>query len=352
MNARCFGQLPSGETVEAYRLSNATGASMEIITLGGIVTSLRVPDREGQLDDVVLGFNDLAEYAASHPYFGAIAGRVAGRITEGRFRLDGTDYQLAINAPPHHLHGGETGLDRRIWGARSVVRPDGADSLALSYVSPAGEEGYPGTVAFTATYTLTADNAVIFETESRSDALTPVSLTQHSYFNLGGEGGGTVEGHQVHIRAKAFVPVADPAMTLTGRIELLAGQPNDLNAPRRLGDVMGGIYRSHGDLYLLSPATGADPRFPGCAFCARVTEPVSGRVLEVFTDESCLQFYTGVSLDGTRIGKAGRPYVAHAGLCLECEGYPDGLRFPALGEILVRPNVPRRRRTVYAFSAS
>lgn len=322
--------------VALHELRNASGASVSILDYGGIVQSLLVPDRGGQLADVVLGFSGLDGYLERHPYFGCITGRVAGRITRGLLRLDGREYQLAVNDPPNHLHGGITGLDRRLW--RADV--DG-ERLVLRYHSPDGEEGYPGAVDFTVSYEWTEANELVIATEAVSDRPTPVSLANHSYFNLAGEGSGSVHGHVVQILADEFVP-ADEMMSLGGRRESVVGHPSDLRVPRVLGDVLPLLHQQHGDNYLLRPADGV-------AVVARVTEPRSGRVMEVRTDESNMQFYTGSHLDGMFTGKCGRPYVKHDAFCLECQGYPEGAAHPELGDIVVRPGRPQRRRTVYAF---
>jgi aldose 1-epimerase len=342
MTPRLFGTLPGGEAVEAYTLANAAGASLHVITLGGTVTALRVPDRAGHLTDVVLGFDRLEACLSGHMYFGALIGRVAGRTPQGRFTIDGQTYQLACNNGPNHLHGGRVGFDRRLWTARPVARPDGADSLRLTYRSPDGEEGYPGNVDLAVTCTLTAANEFIIETEATVDRATPVCLTHHSYFNLAGEGSGSVEGHELEIFSDERVPF-DVHMTLSGRREPVAGTPADFRRARRLGDALPQLFKSHGDLYLLRNAGPIAP-------VARVVEPRSGRVLTVSTDEPCLQFYSAVDLDGSLVGKSGRAYGPFAGLCLECQGYADGVNHPELGDILVRPGQPQRRTTIYAFS--
>ncbi len=349
MTSRTFGKLPTGETVHAHTLSNASGSSVEILSLGGIVRSLLVPDRGGRLDDVVLGFGSLGPYLSPHPYLGAIIGRIAGRVTGGVIAADGRTWPLPRNEGPNHLHGGVRGFDKRLWAAEAVARKDGADSLRLTYSSPDGEEGYPGNLEVTATYTLTADNRLVFETEARSDRPTPVSLTQHSYFNLSGEGSGDVLGHEVRIAAAEYVP-ADAAFTLSDRRERVIGTGADLNRPRRLSDALPGIFRAHGDPYLLRPVGTGTPSAP--TFAARVHDPATGRVLEVHTDETVLQFYSGVGLDGSLSGKSGRPYGPHAGLCLECEGYANASVAEGFGDILVRPGSPQRRRTLYAFSSA
>lgn len=339
MKSEVFGRLADGQLVEAYELTGGRGLSACVLTFGGIVQSLLVPDRDGHRADVVLGGADLGFYRRRHPYMGCITGRVAGRITGGQFRLGDREYKLALNDPPNHLHGGAHGLDRRVWRAE----PDGEDTLRLFYRSPDGEEGYPGNVDLTVTYRLTGDGELVFETEAASDEPTPVSLTNHSYFNLAGEGSGRVDDHCVQILAEAYVP-SDANLTLSGIARGVAKTPADLRQSARFGDFVPRLHLQHGDHYLL-PGGGM------LATVARVRHPRSGRNLEVRTDELSLQFYTGVALDGSFTGKSGRSYEQHHGFCLECHGYPDGIAHPEFGEIIVKPGQPRRRTTVYAFDA-
>ena len=344
LDKQVFGRLPTGEEIHTYTLQSAGGLRARVITLGGIITHLFVPNRHGQLDDVVLGFDQLASYLVPHPFFGAIAGRVAGRISGGRFAIDGSTYKLECNDPPNHLHGGSNGFDKRVWDAAPVQREDGVASLRLSRVSPDREAGYPGKVSVSVTYTVTADNRLVVDVEATADRATPLSLTQHSYFNLAGEGSGTVGEHELQIFS-SHVAGIDPAFTLVGRKQPVAGQPADLREPQRLGDVIPNLFDQHGDLYFIEPIQASKLRS-----AARLTEPVSGRMLTVNTTEDCLQFYTGVRLDGTLIGKSGRPYRQFGGLCLECEGYPDGANVPELGDIVLRPGQSRRQTTEYAFA--
>jgi len=349
MNPIPFGSLSSGETVEAHALTNAAGASAQVLTYGGIVTSLCMPDRLGRMADVVLGYGSLGDYVDGTAYLGAIVGRVAGRVTGGLIPLEGGTLALAQNDGANHLHGGRRGLDRRVWGAKPRSLDDGSASLELTYTSPDGEEGYPGTVEIAVTYTLTAGNALVVESEASSDRATPLSLAHHSYFNLAGEGSGDIRGHELQVLADDFVP-AGAGMALSDRRVPVAGRGADFRRARRIGEALPSLTKAHGDLYLLRAAGAPRPESP--ALAARVHERASGRVLEVFTDEDCLQFYTGVSLDGARPGKSGRPYGPHAGLCLECHGYPNATGRPGFGDILVVPGRPQRRRTVYAFSTT
>ncbi len=347
MNPRPFGELPTGESVEAHTLASSSGASAEVLTYGCVVRSLRVPDRDGRCSDVVLGFDSLQAYVEGRAYLGAIVGRIAGRVGGGRLLVDGREHLLPLNDGPNHLHGGRRGLDRRVWSAHPVGAPPGGSSLRLRYLSPSGEEGYPGSVSITVTYTLTADNALVIETEAASDRPTPVSLSHHGYFNLAGDGSGTVLDHEVSVSADAYVP-AGSSMAPSDRRESVDGRGADLRRPRRLGDALPELAGAHGDLYLLRPAGGSLPAEPTPA--ARVADPASGRVLLVATNDACIQFYTGVALDGGRAGKSGAPYGPHSGLCLECEGYPHAGRAGAFGDIVVRPGLPQTRRTVYAFA--
>ena len=341
MKSRLFGTLPSGETVEALTLEGGGGGSLDIITYGGIVRSIKMPERDGQLADVVLGFDTLEPYLAEHPFFGAITGRVAGRIPGGQFTLEGKTYDLVKNDGPNHLHGGLCGLDKRMWKAAPVERADGADSVRLTYHSPDGEEGYPGALDIAMTYTLSSDNVFTIESEVRSDRLTPVSLTHHSYFNLAGEGSGDISDHELTVFSDR-VALVDEFLTPLGQAVPVAGTAADFSSPRRLGGAIPHLFRRHGDCYLLP---GGDSLY----LAACLHDPASGRTLSVSTNEFCLQTYTSAYLDCPLPGKSGRPYPPFAGFCLECEGYPAGVVFPEFGGILVEPARPQRRTTRYAF---
>ncbi|MDA8527415.1 galactose mutarotase [Opitutaceae bacterium] len=344
MEPICFGHLLDGETVEAYDLLLSDGSGPRIITLGGIITSLRVPDRDGALADVVLGFNNLADYLKPHPYFGAIAGRVAGRINGAHFELDGRSFPLAANDPPNHLHGGTGGFSRRNWSATPLVRSDRAPSVRLEYHSPDGEDGYPGNIDVAVTYTFTAEHALIVEIEATTDAATPFSLTQHSYFNLAGEDAGDASAHELQIWADSYAP-ADDRMALLDRRKPVVAGGNDFRESRTVASALPLLHGQHGDLYFLpKSAAGKLHR------AARMHDPSSGRTLTVRTDEPCLQFYTGVSLDDSTIGKTGQPHGPFGGLCLECEGYPNGPNTPELGDIILRPDTRFHRTTRYEFS--
>lgn len=346
--SRLFGQLPGGESVEAWTLTGSGGLELEVITYGGIVTRLLAPDREGRLADVVLGLSDFESYLAGHPHFGAITGRVAGRLTGGRFTLDGKTYELARNQAPNHLHGGIQGFDKKIWTATPMHAPEGGSSLRLSYRSRDGEEGYPGNVDVTVTYTVTDDNVFSIETEAATDQPTPFNITHHSYFNLSGEGSGSIMDHHLQIHADQYVP-ADEHLTLLGRYESVNGQANDFRLGRCLGAAIAYLFLNHGDLYLLrGSGTGRPPNELAPAAC--LAEPNSGRALSVSTTETHLQLYTGAALDGTLAGKSGVRYGRHAGVCLECHGYPDAPNAPHFSDNILRPEHPQRHATTYAFS--
>jgi aldose 1-epimerase len=346
--SRVLGQLPSGESVEAWMLTGSGGLQLEVITYGGIVTRLLAPDREGRFADIVLGFRELESYLAGHPYFGAIIGRVAGRIAGARFTLDEKTYELAPNQAPNHLHGGVEGFDKKIWTATPMDVPYGGSSLRLSYRSRDGEEGYPGTVDVTVTYTITGDNCLAIHTEAVTDRPTPFNITHHSYFNLCGEGSGSIADHELQIHADQYVPV-DEHLTLLGRYRSVSGQANDFRESRRLGAAIPNLFLNHGDLYLLRKS--GSGRFSAeLAPAACLVEAHSGRALNVSTTETHLQLYTAAALDGTLTGKSGVRYGRHAGICLECHGYPDGANAPLFSDNILRPERPQRHTTMYAFS--
>lgn len=348
ITSRTFGFLPNGESVEAWTLYGASGLQLEVITYGGIVTRLLVPDREGRRTDVVLGFDNLDSYLGRHPYFGAIVGRVAGRISGAHFDLDGVSYELASNDAPNHLHGGYQGFDRKTWLATPMEKAGGVNSLRLTYTSPDGEEGYPGTVNVTVDYSVTDDNVFLVEMEADADRPTPFNLTQHAYFNLGGEHCGTLDGHMLEIVADEYVPT-DSRFTLGGKLAPVDGKPNDFRRSQSIKDAIPRLFGRHGDLYRLRKIPcSANETHPQSA--ARLTHRQSGRELEVSTTESYLQLYTGSALDGSFAGKSGSPYGAHAGLCQECHGYPDGVNTPTLGDIVLRPGKPMRAKTVIRFT--
>jgi aldose 1-epimerase len=350
ISSRNFGYLPGGESIEAWTLCFPGNLEVEVITYGATITRVLAPDRHGRMVDVVLGFNDLDSYLTGDACFGALIGRVAGRITGGRFNVEGKTYQLALNDGSNHLHGGVKGFDKRVWKAKPIEDPDGTPSLRLSYMSLDGEEGYPGEARVTVTYTVTRSNVLLVETEAAANQPTPLNLTQHSYFNLAGEGAGSIVDHELQIHSDQFV-ITDERMTLLGRVGSVAGRGCDFRRPKILKDAIPALFQNHGDLYVVRrPAEDSLELRP--VPIARLAHPESGRVLEVSTTETHMQFYTGVGLNGTLIGKSDVAYARHAGLCFECEGYPDGVNTSTLGDIILRPGNPRRATTTYAFCTS
>ncbi len=342
-----FGIAPDGTPVELYTLRNAAGVEARICTYGGIVVSLKVPDRAGQLGDVVLGYDTLAGYLKESPYFGCLVGRYGNRIAKGRFTLDGVEYTLATNNYPNHLHGGVNGFDKRVWKAVSAEGPEGP-RLELTYISPDGEEGYPGTLTVKAVYTLTTDNGLQLEYEATTDKPTVVNLTQHSYFNLAGKG--DVLSHEVQIEADRFTPV-DSTLIPNGELRSVDGTPFDFRNPTPIGERInendeqlrfGGGYDHN---WVINPPTG------GLGLHARVYEPTSGRLLEVVSTEPGLQFYTGNFLDGTITGKGGWVYGHRNAFCMEPQHFPDSPNQRNFPSAILRPGQTYRNTILYRFSA-
>jgi aldose 1-epimerase len=319
-----FGALPDGTAIERYTLRNRHGMQARIITYGGIVTDLTAPDRGGRYEDVVLGYDQLDGYLKESPYFGALIGRYANRIARGRFTLDGVPHRLEINNPPNALHGGARGFDKVVWQVTKARLGPRGPELTLHYVSRDREEGYPGTLDVTATYTLTDDDGLRLDYTAISDQDTVLNLTQHSYFNLRGQGNGHILEHQVEIRADRFTPI-DSTLIPTGEIRPVTGTPFDFRAATPIG------ARIESSDEQLRFGHGYDhnwviqgPKMPGALkLDATVYEPETGRVLEVRSDQPGLQFYTGNFLDGTIRGKGGRLYLRRAAFCMEPQHFPD-----------------------------
>jgi len=337
-----FGRMPDGREVGLFTLRNEAGMELSATNLGGIVTKLRLPPSEDGVD-VVLGFDRLEDYLEPHPYFGALVGRVAGRIPGGTFTLGGRRFELPLNNGENHLHGGPGGLSRRLWKAGAEME-NGVPTLRLELESADGDEGYPGNLRLIVNYRLLPNNTFAIEEEIHTDQVTPVSLTHHSYFNLAGEGRGDALDHHLQIFSDRVVP-CDENMTPLGRLESVEGQPNDLRQPRRAGDFIPHLFQQHGDVYQLPIHEDR-----ALQLAARLTHPASGRRMDVATTRDYLQFYTAMALDGSHTGKSGVPYQAYAGLCLECQGYPDGVNHPELGDTLIHPGQPGRHTTQYTFT--
>ena len=342
-----FGKTRAGEAVELFTLTNSKGMQADIMTYGGIVVSLKVPDRSGKAADVVLGFDAVDGYESNPaPYFGALIGRYGNRIGGGRFTLDGREYKLAQNNGPNHLHGGLRGFDKAVWKARI---PD-AQSLELTYSSKDGEEGYPGNLTATVTYTLTENNELKIDYRATTDKDTVLNLTNHSYFNLAGQGEGDVLGHQIMINADRFTPV-DAGLIPTGELRSVEGTPFDFRQARAIGE------RIDAPDEQIKFGTGYDHNFAlnrtgsGLELAARVTEPKSGRVMEALTTEPGVQFYTGNFLDGSIRGKGGKVYGRRYGLCLETQHFPDSPNKPSFPSVVLKPGAQYQTTTVYRFSS-
>jgi aldose 1-epimerase len=345
-----FGTLPDGTAVELYTLSNGQNMSVGILTYGGVVQAINVPDRDGNLANVALGFAKLDDYLTKSPYFGNITGRYANRIAKGQFTLEGTAYELATNNGPNALHGGVSGFDKMLWSATEVNGPDGV-GVALTYTSPDGEEGYPGTLATKVTYTVTEANELKIEYEATTDKTTIVNLTNHTYFNLAGEGSGTILDHELTLNASAFTPV-DETLIPTGEIAKVQGGPMDFTTPTRIGERI-----REGDKQLVF-GRGYDHNWvldkpePGSlSLAARLSEPTTGRVMEVKTTEPGIQFYAGNFLDGSLVGTGGKMYRQSDGLCLETQHFPDSPNQASFPSTVLNPGEVYKTTTVYAFSA-
>ncbi len=343
-----FGKLPDGREVQKYTLTNRAGASAEIITYGAAVTSLCVPDRDGKIEDVVLGYDNLEGYIKDTAYLGAIVGRYGNRIAKGRFKLDGKEYQLTVNDGENHLHGGKVGFNKVVWEAK-VLRWDTEDpALQLQYVSRDGEEGYPGTVTLKVTYTLTEKNELRIEYEGTTDKPTILNPTSHSYFNLLGNPKITITGHTLMIEADSFTPV-DKALIPTGQILSVENTPMDFRTPTSIALHIGDADEQ------IAFGKGYDHNWVlrGSAGQVRKVAELSsssGRVMTVYTDQPGLQFYTGNFLDGSAKGKNGIAYAHRTGLCLETQAYPDTPNKPSFPQVTLRPGQTYHQTTIYQFS--
>ncbi len=342
-----FGKL-DGQLVDLYTLTNAAGMEVAITNYGGIIVSLKVPDRDGKLADVVLGFDTLDGYLQKQPYFGATIGRYANRIRGGRVVLDGIEYALTRNENENHLHGGLRGFDKVLW---NVAEASGGKepALRLQYLSKDGEEGYPGDLNVTVTFTLTEANALQIDYRATTDKPTVVNLTNHSYFNLAGAGNGDVLGHRMTIDADRIAPVVKGHIP-TGELRSVRGTPFEFTQPCAIGqridadDELLKLSAGYGINYVFDKPAGKLAR------AVRVVEPVSGRVLEIFTTEPALQLYTANRLDGSIVGKGGRAYQCRYGLCLEPQHLPDSPNQPQFPSTVLRPGQEYQSTTIYRFS--
>jgi aldose 1-epimerase len=348
ITSKPYGTTSDGHKVTLYTLKNAKGAMVSISTYGGIVTELQMPDRNGKLEDIVLGFDKLSKYEKKSPYFGALIGRYGNRIAKGTFSLDGKTYHLAGNNNGQALHGGLKGFDKVVWQATTVETKNGP-SLKLTYVSKDGEEGYPGNVTVTATYTLTNNNELKVVFTATTDKDTIVNLTHHSYFNLAGQGNGDILGHVLTLHSNKFTPV-NKVLIPTGIIESVKGTPMDFRKPTTIGARInqadqqlkfGGGYDHNWVADKLPGHLGA---------IAKVEEPKSGRVMEVLSTEPAVQFYSGNFLDGTLTGKTGKVYNFRTGFCLEPQHYPDSPNHANFPSTVLKPGQTYKNTIIYRFS--
>jgi aldose 1-epimerase len=339
-----------GRPITLYKLTNSHGVEVDAMNYGGIITSIRVPDRKGQVADVVLGHDTLEGYTPNPPYLGAIVGRYANRIANGTFTLDGKTYTLPKNDGPNTLHGGVTRtFDKVVWDAEPLKGPPG---VAFSYLSKDGEEGFPGNLRVKVTYMLTDGNALIIDYEATTDKSTPINVSQHSYFNLKGEGNGDILDHEIMINADRFTPV-DKNLIPTGELRPVKGTPLDFRKSTRIGARIDDNYEqlvlAHG--YDHNFVLNSKPEQNGEVLAARVHEPTSGRTLEVWTTQPAVQFYTGNFLDGSVTGKQGHVYKRRYGFCLETQHYPDSPNHPDFPTTILKPGETFKSRTVFKFSA-
>lgn len=343
-----FGEH-EGKTVTVYTLENGAGLKAEILDLGGIVYRLWVPDREGKMADVVLGCKDVDSYLVDSPYFGCITGRYANRIAKGKFTLDGETYSLSTNNDPNHLHGGEVGFNKKLWNTEAAVEGE-EPTLTLRYVSPDGEEGYPGTLTSTVIYSLTPHNGLKISYTATTNKPTVLNLTHHGYWNLAGhDSGKTILDHELQLHCDAFTPT-DATAIPTGEIRKMEGTPFDFREPHKIGE------RINAENQQIEFGKGYDHNFviKGKAGTLRpvatVEEPGSGRVMEMLSDDHGVQFYTGNFLDGSFEGKDGQIYQMRTGFCLECQRHPDTPNQPSFPSAVLKPGETYSKTTVYRFS--
>ena len=341
-----FGKLADGTPIELYTLTNGK-ITAKITTYGGIVTELHTPDRDGKTADVVLGFDSVEGYLAGHPYFGAITGRFANRIAKGKFSIDGKEYSLAVNNGPNSLHGGLKGFDKQVWKAEETT-VDGSPALKLSRTSPDGEEGYPGNLSVTVTYSITPENALKIDYTATTDKPTVLNLTNHSYFNLAGPASGTILDHELTLAADQYTLV-DENFIPNGKLGSVTGTPVDFTKAKAIGAHIGQIAGEPGGYDHNFVVRGAEAGSKKPIFTAKVKDPKSGRTMTVLTTEPGVQFYTGNFLDGTVKGKGGVVYKKNQAFCLETQHYPDSPNHADFPTTRLNPGQTYTQTTVYQF---
>ncbi len=349
-----YGQVKVDDfdNIKLFTIENENGVTVKVTNYGAIITSITVPDRTGKLGDIALGYDRVEDYinAVDKPYFGAIVGRYGNRIAEGKFKIDDEEYSLAVNNTPNHLHGGIIGFDKVVWDGQPI-QGDGWVGVKLTYLAKDKEEGYPGNLNIMVAYRLTSDNQLKVDYRATTDKATHVNLTQHTYFNLKGEGNGTILDHELMLNAKAYTPV-DKTLIPTGEIADVAGTPFDFTTSKPIGrdinqkdpQLQYGLGYDHNFVLDKDGQDGA------MTLAARVMEPTTGRVLEVHTTEPGIQFYCGNFLDGRLKGKAGKPYVHRGGFCLETQHFPDSPNQKHFPSTILRPGAEYRTATTFTFS--
>jgi len=338
-----FGQTPDGQEVFIYTLANVKGLRARITNFGATLVSLEVPDRDGNLTDVVLGFDDLEGYVKQSTYMGATVGRYGNRIGNARFALDGVEYKLTANHGVHHLHGGQKGFDKVLWNTREVVAAEDEAWVKMTYLSKDGEEGYPGNLQCTVTYMLTNADELRISYEAETDKTTVVNLTNHSFWNLAGQRSGSILGHELMLHAEKFTLI-DTDLIPTGIIASIQDTPLDFTKAKKIGTRMHQTGSGYDHNFVLSGPAGAMKP------CARVREPDSGRVMEISTTEPGVQFYTANYLDGSVVGKKSQAYEKHAGLCLETQHFPDSPNKADFPSTVLEPGAKYTSTTVHRFS--
>ena len=344
-------QVRDFDSIKLYTLENESGMTVRVTNYGAIITSIIVPDRNGKRADVALGYDRVEDYinAVDKPYFGAVVGRYGNRIAKGEFTLDGETYSLLQNNGENHLHGGAIGFDKVVWAVDEYVE---GKSLTLSYLAKDKEEGYPGNLELTIIYTLADDNSLVVDYHATTDKATPINVTQHTYFNLKGEGQGTILDHKLMLNAKTFTPV-DESLIPTGEMPAVAGTPFDFTTAKAIGrdidqqneQLVFGLGYDHN--WILNK----DGKEGELSLAAQVHEPSSGRVMEIYTTEPGIQFYCGNFLDGRLKGKSGKPYVHRGGFCLETQHFPDSPNQPNFPSTILKPGETYESKTVFKFSA-
>ena len=343
-----YGVLDNGILIKQYIFENDNQMKVKIINYGAIVVSIEVPDKKGKINDVVLGYDSIDGYVQDPSYFGAIVGRVGNRISKGKFSLDGKDYALAINNNENHLHGGIQGFNKKVW-TPEITESNGLPALKLTYLSPDGEEGYPGNLNLEVTYTISNKNELIIDYFGTTDKATILNPTNHSYFNLSGEGNGDILDHVLKINADYFTPV-DKGLIPLGNHESVLGTPMDFLNPKKIGE------RINNDDNQLKVGLGYDHNWVfnnwdgTLKLGVTLFEPESGRFMEVFTTEPGVQFYSGNFLDGTNIGKNQKAYQYRSALCLETDHFPDSQNNSNFPSVVLRPGEEYKQKTIYQFS--